>query len=40
MTLHLYVGPINKCEVFCAEEEDFIEKKLSYDENLVGEITA
>lgn len=39
MTLHLYVGPINKCEVFCAEEEDFIEKKLSYDENLVGEIT-
>ena len=39
MTLHLYVGPINKCEVFCEDEKDFVEKELSYDEVLVGEIT-
>ena len=31
MTLHIYVLPIDSCEVFCDKKEDFIIKELEYD---------
>ena len=31
MTLHIYVSPIDTCEVFCDEQEAFVTKELVYD---------
>ena len=31
MTLHIYVSPIDSCEVFCDKKEEFITKELEYD---------
>ena len=31
MTLHIYVSPIDSCEVFCDEQEAFFTKELVYD---------
>jgi len=31
MTLHIYVLPIDSCEMFCEKQEDFIIKDLEYD---------
>jgi len=31
MTLHIYVLPIDSCEVFCEKQENFIIKELEYD---------
>ncbi len=31
MTLHIYVSPIDSCEVFCKDDETFMTKELKYD---------
>ena len=31
MTLHIYVSPIDSCEVFCEDDETFMTKELKYD---------
>lgn len=31
MTLHAYVLPINSCEVYCDDKQDFEDKELEYD---------